>query len=569
MLKNKFLIFALTALMTVGIMGSAMAAQDYSALREANGGKKADSMRFLDTTEPSVIFTFGGLTHQGAVADVLNRMAANGMGGTFFVTEKELKHNAATVAMIANYGQELGIGIATTQNKDFNSFCREIESIQNTMAQRYGVRPKVVRQLFGEPNEELQEAVSAMGCILVSQTVNVVQTRDKDATTPDEVMPLIFGKFTLSMGRGQIAYIRLDFYTHENMAGDMMMAIKQQKVDSIAYRSPTDTPELNPNNDSAYRIRGVAGVYNDTKYRYTYPITSDKIPENLRPENRTFYFDDKSFMDTLKARYIGAPGVNGHDRIFQFSDAEINRLDQTGVVKSVRDNTIFLTFDDWATDRSLNRLLYVLRKHKVHGTFFIITRSMLNNRNLLRVIANEGHEIAAHTDQHIPMSNNWVREAGDDRVQNSDEYYLDVSTCYSKLASVVGDVKVNGKYALKRYLRAPTLAISKTGLTNILDAGYEFIVSGYESTEDYVAPNRQTMVAAIQHGIYRENGKVRPGSIIIMHMTDNAKYTAEALDILLSANELLPDGDPRKFKVGILGDYLKEGYRQDMQQIVK
>ncbi len=569
MLKNKFLIFMLTALMTVGIMGTAMAAQDYSALRTANGGKMADRLPFLDTTEPSVIFTFGGLTHQGAVADVLNRMVANGMGGTFFVTEKELRNNAATVAMIANYGQELGIGIATTENKDFNSFCREIEGIQNTMAQRYGVRPTVVRQLFGEPNDELREAVSALGCILVGQTVNAVQTKDKEAVSADEVLSHIFGKYSLALGRGQIVYIRMDFYTHESLAGDVMMAIKQQKVDNIAYRSPTDTPELNPKNDSAYRIRGVAGVYGDTQYRYTYPVTSDKIPENLRPENRTFYFDDKSFMDTLKVRYIGAPGVNGNDRIFQFSNAEISKLDQTGVVKSVRDNTIFLTFDDWSSDQSLNHLLYVLRKHNVKGTFFIITRTMLNNRNLLRVIANEGHEIASHTDQHVPMSNNWIREAGDDRVQDSEAYYQDVSSSYSKLASVVGDVKVNGRYALKRYLRPPTLAISKTGLTNILDAGYEFIVSGYESTEDYVAPNRQTMVAAIQHGIYRENGKVRPGSIIVMHMTDNAKYTAEALDIMLSANELLPDGDPRKFKVGLLGDYLKEGYRQDMEQIIK
>ena len=50
----------------------------------------------------------------------------------------------------------------------------------------------------------------------------------------------------------------------------------------------------------------------------------------------------------------------------------MEQMDRTGIVKDVRDNTIFLTFDDWGTDASINHLLYVLRKHHAKGTFFII-----------------------------------------------------------------------------------------------------------------------------------------------------------------------------------------------------
>ena len=43
--------------------------------------------------------------------------------------------------------------------------------------------------------------------------------------------------------------------------------------------------------------------------------------------------------------------------------------------------------------------------------------------------------------------------------------------------------------------------------------------------------------------------------------------TAPALDMLLTANDLLPDDHPGKFKVGLLGDYLTGDYDQRMKQV--
>ena len=76
----------------------------------------------------------------------------------------------------------------------------------------------------------------------------------------------------------------------------------------------------------------------------------------------------------------------------------IRKADKSGVIKTAPERTIFLTFDDWGTDNTINQLLYVLRKHKVPATFFIITRYMPSNPNLLRAIAEEGHTIGSHTD---------------------------------------------------------------------------------------------------------------------------------------------------------------------------
>jgi hypothetical protein len=58
---------------------------------------------------------------------------------------------------------------------------------------------------------------------------------------------------------------------------------------------------------------------------------------------------------------------------------------------------------------------------------------------------------------------------------------------------------------------------------------------------------------------------VRRGAILIMHMSSTAKLTPKALDILLTANDKLPEGHPGKFKVALLGDYLTDGYDQRMR----
>lgn len=111
----------------------------------------------------------------------------------------------------------------------------------------------------------------------------------------------------------------------------------------------------------------------------------------------------------------------------------MEQMDHTGIVKDVRDNTIFLTFDDWGTDASINHLLYVLRKHHVKGTFFIITWNVKNNPNLLRAIAEDGHDIASHTNRHRPMVWQTANYGGNMTPMTEEEYAEDVRLSYEEL----------------------------------------------------------------------------------------------------------------------------------------
>lgn len=190
---------------------------------------------------------------------------------------------------------------------------------------------------------------------------------------------------------------------------------------------------------------------------------------------------------------------------------------------------VFLTFDDWGTDATITGLLDVLKNHGAKATFFVRTGYVQANPNLLRAIAEDGHAIGSHTDSHYPLANDEGNGKKFSELSNEqvEELKADLVTSYNKLQSIVGDIEVDGKPALCRIFRPPTLAVGFKGLQAVLDCGFTYSVSAYYTSSDYKAENAENLAAAL-----RRNTK--SGSVIILHMSDNSIYTAEALDQYLT-----------------------------------
>lgn len=531
-----------------------------------NQGHQAEKWRFIPSTSQSVIFTFGGLSKKEPLVHVLDAMKANEMRGTFFVTERELKRNAENIRLIRSYGQDLGIGLTSIKGGGTAAeYAMQIQRVRDGL-QQYGVTTDVVRQMASSDNEAgMKEAAAAMKCWFVGQGLNAVQSKDKQAQSADEVMPHIFGKWTTSLGRNEILYIRTDYYTKPTLASEVMMAIKQQKVDNIAYDAYGDNPTDNRQNDSVYRIVSVQDVLDEPAKLYQYPVETMDLPVEIQLGYGAGGTTKKNFQREFFKRYIGAPEVSSSDRMYGFTQKELALADKTGLVKTAAPQTVFLTFDDWGNDDSINKLLYVLRKHRVHATFFVITKNMINNPNLLRAIVAEGNEVGSHTDHHVPMLR--VDEKGRSYiVEDNATYRQNVRSSYEKLLSAIGDMKIeNGsRYGLTRLLRPPQLAVSRDGCAVALDEGFTYLVSGSGSAEDYGAVSMESLEGIMDHIVHKRNGDVRRGAIMIMHMSGSGTRTPYALDMLLTKNDQRPEGDPKKFKVGLLGDYLRDGYDQRM-----
>ncbi len=517
-------------------------------------------IKIISTTEPALSYTFGGLTNKAVVNDVLGRLNSLGIKATFFVAETEMKRYPETVRKIIENGHEIGISKRPKDGETFDDICKEIARCRKMLQEQFGVTTNLVQQPWGVVTDATKEAVSASNCKLIGQSVTVVQSKHKDYASADQVMAEIFGTSVFSLARGQIVYFRMDYYTNARLVVDLIDTIKQRKVDNIAYVTFFDNPANNPANDSQYTIKPVGQILNNAKFVYQYPADPKNMPARLRNDGNGLNIDENNLLAEISKRYIGSEDVNADDRMIGFSKMEIRRLDQSGCVHT-EDNVIFLSFDDWGSDGSVGKLLYVLRKHNVPGTFFVLTHNVLNNPNLLRAIARQGHEIGSHSDLHMPMAVLDPQTGKQVPTENKEDYLKDVSTAYQKLRDVVGDVTVNGKPALTAFFRPPQLAVSKMGFEALFKTGYEYIISGSE-TYDYEAKNVPQIIKPMEDALYTVNGEVKKGAILVMHMGDSEVYTATALDILLTANEAKADSDPSKFKVGRLSDYLTDGYSQ-------
>lgn len=531
----------------------------YAAEKEKN---TAEEIKMVYTTEPALSFTFGGLSNEACVDDVLDRLQKLGIKATFFVMEVEIKKYPDAIRKIVENGHEVGIALRPRENAGFDDIYQEIERCRHQLLHQFGVTTNLVKQPWGTVSDSTKEAVASAGCRLIGQSFNIVQSRHKNYTSANQVVAEIFKKHMTALARGEIVHFRMDYYAHSYLVGDLLEIIKQSKIDNIAYATSFDNPANNWENDSQYVIKPVGQVLNNTRLVYQYPADIKSVPEDLRNDGDQLHVDRHNFMSVAASHYIGSEFVNDEDRTLGFSKMEMRRLDKSGVIHTA-DRVIFLTFDDWGTDASINKLLYVLRKHSVKGSFFILTNNVLNNPNLLRSIAVEGHDIGSHSDKHKPMAVLDLKTGKQVGVQNREEYTQDLSTAYKKLRSVVGDITVNGRPALTRFFRPPTLAISKMGFEVLFATGYEYIISGTGETEDYAAQSLPGLIGTMKDELYTKNGTLKRGMILVMHMSEDAVYTAMALDILLTANEAKPDSDPSKFKVGRLSDYLTAGYYQN------
>lgn len=521
----------------------------------------AKEIKIISTTEPALSYTFGGLTNGAIVNDVLGRLNNLGIKATFFVAEVEMKKYPETLRKIIENGHEIGVAIRPKDGEAFDETRNNIIRSRKILQDQFGVDTNLVKQPWGAVSDTTKQVVSSLDCKLIGQSVNVVQSKHKDYTSADQVMAEIFGKSIFSLARGQIIHFRMDYYTNDRLIGDLVETIKQRKVDNIAYATAYDNPASNPENDSQYTIKPVGEVLNHAKFIYQYPVDPAQVPIRLRSGWHELNIDQHNFLAESSKRYIGNRTVTYEDRMLGFSKMDIRRLDKSGFIHT-DDRVIFLTFDDWGTDAAINKILYVLRKHNVPGTFFVLTNNVLNNPNLLRTIAMQGHDIGSHSDKHKPMVVNDLETGKRVRTQDREEYSKDLATAYQKLQNVTGDVNVNGKPSLTRLFRPPTLAISKMGFEELFRNGYEYIISGSDSTNDYKAESVPQLVRVIKDAVYTNEGEVKKGTILVMHMGDSSVYTSMALDILLTANEAKVDSDPSKFKVGRLSDYVTDGYSQ-------
>ena len=506
----------------------------YQQYRQENQSRQAGQINMVYTTERAVALTFYGISHREALDNVLATMKRLGAQGTFFVSEADINERPDAVKAILDAGHEIGAAILPKKGLDYASACEQLYLVDSLMKHHFNVDVQLASQVYDAVPAEVREAVSAMGLQLVGYSTVVDASGGRGGA--QTLVQTLFKSADYTVRRGQILYFRMDYAQLDSgLAAQVLQLFYSGVLQNTA----------NITNGAVYALKGVSRLLNGAG-TYLYPVPDNRLLPEVKNKIFAGQLKNKSApaqLEFIRARYIGNPDVSTVNQLPGFAQKELSMLDMTGKVKTKGGGkVIFLTFDDWGTDRSINRILDVLQKHSVKATFFIRTAYVGANPNLLRAIGAQGHDIAGHTDNHLPLAN----YAGDNRFETLTAAELetlgqDIVRSYQTMLRIVGDMKnEKGRPVLTRLFRPPTLAVSKKGLQTIFDSGYTYSVSGDFSVEDYKAAGPQELLNRLARGItvagQDELRQISAGSIIVMHMSDTAQYLPEALDQFLTWN---------------------------------
>ncbi|WP_296580960.1 polysaccharide deacetylase family protein [Xanthobacter sp.] len=166
---------------------------------------------------------------------------------------------------------------------------------------------------------------------------------------------------------------------------------------------------------------------------------------------------------------------------------------------------IAMTFDDGPNPETTPRLLQILRERNIKVTFFVLGNMVAKHPEVLKMIADEGHEIGSHSWSH-PQLTRISQAAVDKELGNTSEAIF----------------QVTGKRPI--YLRPPYGSMKPTLRSYIEDKYGLTIVNWSVDPNDWKNRNSQAVHDAIM-------AQVKPGAIVLSH--DIYATTVDAMPRIL------------------------------------
>lgn len=538
--------------------------EELDLLRKKNNGKKAEELYTIYTTEKAVNFSFYGISNRDALKSTLDKLDELDIKGTFFINEKEFLDNEDEIVYISQNGHEIGISLKESMDTDYYVVLEKILKMQKKARDLTGKYPSLFRYPYDIKIEnDILEAISTVKGKVVWDDLSVASSKIGRDGDLEDIIKNIFNEGNLFVRRGYIIYSRMDFYSDPDLIADVVDNIVKNRVNTLRY--PEDTKGV-----SAYSIKTLGDILKGEK-TYNYPLKDEERLASVKGKIYPGHLDrlsEEEKFNMLKERYIGNPNITSETTLPGFTDEELEEIDTEGLVTD--EKVLFLTFDDWSSDKPVNQILYVLDKHNISSSFFIRTNYVKHNPNLLRAIGEAGHDIGSHTHDHLPFALTKEKVDEDDSKaiyfsitdEDAKERQKDLILSYNKLESIVGDIAVDGKPVLNRIFRPPTLAMSRRGMEAVFDTGFSHIVSGDFSTGDYQESDPQVIADKIIKGITKSDGSLRElqnGSVLIMHMTDGDKIISDSSNITAKALDIaIPILKSKGYRFAKLSDYIEE-----------
>lgn len=173
------------------------------------------------------------------------------------------------------------------------------------------------------------------------------------------------------------------------------------------------------------------------------------------------------------------------------------------------EDKIYLTFDTGYENGNMGKILDALKKHNVCATFFVVGNFIEDNKELVKRMSDEGHNIGNHSFSHPDMSSYDLLKFKGEINKLEDKYR-----------------EVTGKEMIKLY-RPPMGRYSHNSLEHAKNLGYKTIFwsLAYVDWYDDKQPDPSQAIDKLTK-------RIHPGAIVLLHST--SKTNAEILDELLT-----------------------------------
>lgn len=169
---------------------------------------------------------------------------------------------------------------------------------------------------------------------------------------------------------------------------------------------------------------------------------------------------------------------------------------------------IALTFDDWASDDTVDSILDTLDLFNVKATFFLIGKGVEANPSLAYTISERGHEVASHTYNHLDLD-----------TLSEDEIKEELIKSHEVISSAIGK-------EAKRYLRPPRGILNEEIANVVANCNYSAVIMYGPSAMDWdVSKTAEEITDYMLTHIYN-------GAILLLHILDEIA-TPEALPNIL------------------------------------
>lgn len=172
---------------------------------------------------------------------------------------------------------------------------------------------------------------------------------------------------------------------------------------------------------------------------------------------------------------------------------------------ATREKVMGLTFDISWGDEALRKVLEVLREYQQPATFFVSGPWTRQNPDTARVIAREGHEIASHGHAHVNLS-----QRGDADIREN------LQTARDILLDITGQEP--------RFFRPPNGDFDARVVRIARELGQETVIWAIDSL-DWIERDPEKIARRVVAGAF-------PGAIILLHASDSAPATPEALPLI-------------------------------------